>query len=174
MNNMEIDPERNPCITKWRNTIMAYPSSQWLRWVRYLLRFFMLCQQTYTCIVFDALGGSFCWCCVFPAGQGRQGGKAWLGHQTVLPAGSAFTAQAPIPRAVTPRPSSAGPYSTPQPDTGEPQANRMSCPTIWMWCWKHNRECWPPHQVYSLTLEPRQETTTLPFNRLHVLILPLC
>ncbi|XP_041742092.1 ankyrin repeat and LEM domain-containing protein 2 [Coregonus clupeaformis] len=34
MNNMEIDPERNPCITKWRNTILAYPSSQWLSWPR--------------------------------------------------------------------------------------------------------------------------------------------
>uniref|UniRef100_A0A8C7HJT4 Ankyrin repeat and LEM domain containing 2 n=1 Tax=Oncorhynchus kisutch TaxID=8019 RepID=A0A8C7HJT4_ONCKI len=31
MNNMEIDLERYPCITKWKTTILAYPSSQRLR-----------------------------------------------------------------------------------------------------------------------------------------------
>lgn len=32
MNNMEIDLERYPCITKWKTTILAYPSSQRLSW----------------------------------------------------------------------------------------------------------------------------------------------
>ncbi|KAL0965666.1 hypothetical protein UPYG_G00284170 [Umbra pygmaea] len=32
LSNVEVEPERYPCITKWMNTILAYPSSQRRSW----------------------------------------------------------------------------------------------------------------------------------------------